>query len=124
IELPKQGSISNPKQLENKLLALLQIYRSSDPFRAIALSLQTMELFLEVYRGAADKKAPSKSDRTVQRIIDYLEQKEGYSLHSQELSAKLELDYSYLCEVFKTKTRSTIHMYNSRIFIDKAIVMM
>ncbi|MCC3372442.1 AraC family transcriptional regulator [Cohnella sp. REN36] len=124
IKLPKQGSISHPKKLEKKLDSFIRLFHSTDPYRAITLSLQTMELFVDIFEESIEKYPRSKSDRTVQRIIEYLEQKDGYSLDSQAISSSLDMNYSYLCEVFKTKTGSTIHMYNSHIFIDKAIGLM
>ncbi|MEX1028910.1 MAG: AraC family transcriptional regulator [Paenibacillaceae bacterium] len=123
-KLPKQGNISHPKKLENKLDSIIRLYHSTDPFRAITLSLQTMDLFFGVFRESIEKYPLTKSDRTVQRIIEYLEQKDGYGLDSLKLSTYLDMNYSYLCEVFKKKTGSTIHMYNSQIFIDRATGMM
>jgi AraC family transcriptional regulator of arabinose operon len=124
IKLPKQGNLSQPKKLEKKLDSIIRLFYSTDPFRAITLSLQTMDLFFDVFRESLEKYPLRKSDRTVQRIIEYLEEKDGYGLDSEELSAYLNMNYSYLCEVFKIKTGSTIHMYNSQIFIDKAAGMM
>ncbi|CAN7389581.1 AraC family transcriptional regulator [Paenibacillus sp. LjRoot153] len=86
--------------------------------------MQTMELFFELYHDFSHTYPLTKSDRTVQRLIHYLEQKEAYSLDSEEISAYLEMNYSYLCEVFKSKTGNTIQMFNSQIFMDKAAKMM
>ncbi|WP_339319582.1 AraC family transcriptional regulator [Paenibacillus sp. FSL R10-2734] len=124
IVLPKQGKISQPEKLEKQLDSLIQLYNSTDPLRAITLSLQTMELFITLFREALHQAPLTKSDRTVRRIIEFLEHKEYYELHSQELSASLDMNYSYLCEIFKLKTGLTIQMYNSQIFMEKAAGMM
>ncbi len=124
IMLPKQGNVSHCKILEKRMDSFLKLFCSTDPFRAITLSLQTMDLFFDLLRETINNQSMSKSDRTVQRVIEYLEQKEGYSLDSQELAAYLEMNYSYLSDVFKRKTGSTIHLYNSLIFIEKAAVLM
>lgn len=124
IKLPKQGDISHSKKLEKRLDSIIRLYHSTDPFRTMNLSLHTMNLFCDVFRESNEKRTQTKSDRTVQRIVEYLEQKDGYGLNSRELSTYLEMNYSYLCEVFKMKTGSTIHMYNSQIFMRKAVEMM
>jgi len=124
IKLPKQGNIPNPKLMENKLEWMIDLFKSSDSFRAFALSSQTMELFIHVFRELLGGCVQTKSDHTVQRIIEYLESREAYSLNSKELESHLNMNYSYLCKVFKDKSRSTIHMYNTRIFVGKAISMM
>ncbi|MBD3917595.1 helix-turn-helix transcriptional regulator [Paenibacillus sp. PR3] len=123
-KLPKHGTILNPTMLKIRLDASLERFRSKDPFRGISLALQVTELFLDLYREQRAARTLTKSDRTVQRIMDYLEQKEGYSLHSEEISASLAMNYSYLCEVFRTKTGSTIQSYNARIVMDKAVRLM
>ncbi|MGG1556473.1 AraC family transcriptional regulator [Paenibacillus ferrarius] len=124
IMLPKQGAISNNQKFELKLDSLLQFYKSGAPFRAITLSLRIMELFIDIFNASMDTLPLTKSDRTVQRIIDYLENKERYNLDSEELSSSLDMNYSYLCEVFKMKTGCTIHTYNAQIFVDKAANLM
>ncbi|MEK3794435.1 helix-turn-helix domain-containing protein [Paenibacillus sp. FSL R7-0204] len=124
ITLPKHGRISHPEKLEKQLKAAVQLYNTTDPLRTITLSLQTMELFITLFRQSLHQSPLSKSDRTVSRIIEFLEQKDSYTLNSQELSASLEMNYSYLCEVFKHKTGSTIQMYNAQFFMDKAAGMM
>jgi AraC family transcriptional regulator, arabinose operon regulatory protein len=124
IMLPKRGTIANPTMLKKRLDAALELFGSNDPLRGIALSLQTTELLLEVFREHRTVRTLTKSDRTVQRIMDYLEQKDGYPLHSQELSASLAMNYSYLCEVFRAKTGGTIQSYNAQIAMDKAVRLM
>lgn len=124
VRLPKQGRLTNPNQLEKKLESLLHIFRLSDPFRAVTLSMQITQLFIDLFKEHKQTKPLSKSDRTVQRIVDYLELKDSYSLDAHELSSHLDMNYSYLCDVFKAKMKTTIHTYNAQICIDKAIGMM
>lgn len=124
IMLPKQGSAINPKMLEKKLDKMVSLFNSTDPFRAVTLSLQAMDLFLATFKETIGTSPLTKSDHTVQKIINYLERKNSYYTDSKELAACTMMNYSYLCEVFKMKTGNTIHAYNSQIFIDKAIRMM
>ncbi|CAM3440339.1 AraC family transcriptional regulator [Paenibacillus lupini] len=124
ITLPKYGTLSQPKIMENRLDALVQLFHSSDPFRTIALSLQSMEMYVNLYKDSMQEHQPTKSDRTVLRIIDYLEHKNNYELDSKELAASLDMNYSYLCEIFKLKTGNTIQQYNARLFMNKAIELM
>lgn len=124
ITLPKHGTLPQPKIMENRLAALVQLFHSSDPFRTITLSLQSMEMYMNLYKDSMQEHQPTKSDRTVQRIIDYLEHKICYDIDSKELAASLDMNYSYLCEIFKQKTGNTINQYNARLFMNKAIGLM
>ncbi len=124
IRLPKQGNIPFPKKQEKSLERMIELFKSGGNLRAINLSLQTMELFLEIYKESMYSFSLSKSDHTVQRIIEYLEKKDSYDLNSKELENNLHMNYSYLCEIFKNKTGGTIHNYNSQVFINKAVIIM
>jgi len=62
-----------------------------------------------------------KSDHTVKKMIEFLENRQYYNLSAKELELHLDMNYSYLCNVFKSKTGFTIHDYNAQIFINKAI---
>jgi len=124
IKLPKSGNIKHPKSFEKKMDLMIEVYKSTSQFRAITLSLETLQLFLCVFRELENVHLPRKSDNTVQKIIEYLEKKATYTLTSNELEVYLRMNYSYLCDVFKQKTGTTIHMYNSQIFINKAIILM
>ena len=124
IPLPKQGSMRKAQMFESKLDAMNQLFNSTDPFRAILLSIQTMQLLLDVYKESVSLEGLSKSDRTVQRVIDYLEHKETHGLNSKDIENQMQMNYTYLCRVFKQKTKNTIHNYNTMIFINKAMKMM
>lgn len=124
IILPKQGTILHSHGLKKKLDFMLETFQSAGPFRVILLSMQTMELFLSVFKESTIKSLSTRSDYTVQQVIAFLEQRDCYELSSREVEASLNMNYSYLCEVFKRKTGSTIHRYNSQIFINKAVGMM
>ena len=124
IRLPKHGSILKTHIIESKLDSMNRLFNSTDPFRAITLSLQSMELFLDVFKESVSIGPLSKSDRTVQRVIDYIEHRETHCLKSKEMEDHLKMNYAYLCKAFKAKTGSTIHDYNTQIFVSKAMKMM
>ena len=124
ISLPKQGVLPNAKVFEKRISRMIELFLSSDPYRAVSLSLQTIELFISIYRGLSEKSNIKKSDQTVDKVVKYLESKDKYYLDSKELEEHLSMNYSYLCDVFKKKMGTTIHNYSSRIFISRAIGMM
>lgn len=121
IRLPKHGTIQQSKSLEKKLDKMIELYHSISPYRAITLSLDTLELLLIIYKESNENNKLTKSDYTVQKIIEFLENKQQFSLTSKELELHLDMNYSYLCNIFKSKTGTTIHDYNAQIFIYKAI---
>lgn len=124
LRLPKHGSILKANIIESKLNSMNRLFNSNDPFRAIMLSLQSMELFLDVFKESMNTGPLSKSERTVQRVIDYIEHKETHCLKSSEIENHIQMNYAYLCKAFKAKTGSTIHDYNAQVFVNKAMKMM
>lgn len=124
LRLPKQGSMLKAQIIESKLDSMNRLFNSTDPFRAILLSLQCMELFLDLFKESTSNGPLSKADRTVQRVIEYIEHKETHSLKSKEFEDHLQMNYAYLCKAFKAKTGSTIHDYNTQVFVNKAMKMM
>ncbi len=124
LRLPKHGSMLKSQIIESKLDSMNRLFNSTDPFRSILLSLQCMELFLDLFKESTSNGPLSKADRTVQRVIEYIEHKETHSLKSKELQDHLQMNYAYLCKAFKAKTGSTIHDYNTQVFVNKAMKMM
>jgi AraC-like DNA-binding protein len=124
LRLPKHSSMLKAQIIENKLDSMNRLFCSTDPFRAITLSLQSMELFLDLYKEATSTGPLSKSERTVQRVIEYIEHKEMHCLKSKEIEDHLQMNYAYLCKAFKSKTGITIHDYNAQVFVNKAMKMM
>ncbi|MGB8453245.1 MAG: AraC family transcriptional regulator [Anaerocolumna sp.] len=119
--LPKYGTVAHPNSLEMKMNQMIEVYHSVSPFRAITLSIGTLELLLSIYKESGENHKLMKSDYTVKKIMEFLENRPHYSLSAKELELHLDMNYSYLCNVFKSKTGNTIHDYNARIFIYKAI---
>ena len=124
LKLPKHGSMLKAQIIESKLDSMNRLFNSTDPFRAITLSLQSMELFLDLFKESTSIGPLSKSDRTAQRVIEYIEHKETHCLKSKEIEDHLQMNYAYLCKAFKAKTGSTIHEYNTQVFVNKAMKMM
>lgn len=121
ITLPKYGTVSHPNNIEKRMQQMIEVYHSLYPFRAITLSMETIELLLSIHKESSESYRLQKSDKTVKKIIDYLENRKHYSLTSNELELHLNMNYSYLCNIFKSKTGVTIHDYNAQIFVNKAI---
>lgn len=122
--LPKYASVLKAQLIESKLDSMNRLFNAADPFRSIGLSLQATELFLDIYKESISFGTDSKVDRTVERVIRYLESKKTYHLNSKEIEDSLHMNYAYLCKVFKQKTGSTIHDYNTQIFVNKAVRML
>ena len=124
LRLPKYGSVLKTRLMENKLDAMNRLFHSADPFRTIALSIQVTELFLNIYKDVNSIGSISRVDRTVERVIRYLENKRIFPLSSREIEDCLSMNYAYLCKVFKVKTGITIHEYNTQVFVNRAVTMM
>jgi AraC family transcriptional regulator of arabinose operon len=103
---------------------MIEVYKSTTPFRSITLSIETIQLLLLIFKESTEEYKLTKGHNTVKKIIEFLERKESFSFNSKELELYLGMNYSYLCEVFKSKTGYTLHMFNSQLFIYKAVNLM
>lgn len=124
IQLPKSGTAYNASLTEKRLEDMVSLFRSNDPLKMITLSMQVTSLFLDIFRKAQNVRSQPKADRTIRRVVEFLNVKERYALNAKEIEQSLNMNYSYLCDVFKQKTGQTISSYNARIFICKAIQLM
>jgi len=77
IKLPKQGNIIYPKKTEKIFDSMIELFKSTDRYRAITLSLQTTELFLSIFMEPTQAKPQKKSLNTVYKIIKFIEKKKA-----------------------------------------------
>jgi len=120
LKLPKKLEILNDSHVDRKLAELLRLYRSKDGLRHVMLSIQTMELFLYLLQKSEISKTYSKADITVFKIIDLLEANCESKLTGDYLASELQMNYSYLCGVFKQRTGLSILDYHLRLRIEKS----
>lgn len=124
IQLPKVGTAFSASLMEKRLGDIVALYGSADSLKTITLSMQVTSLFLDIFRKAQDVRTLPRGDRTIRRVIEFLKSKENYTLNTKAVEESLNMNYSYLCDVFKQRTGQTIGNYNARIFICKAIQLM
>jgi AraC family transcriptional regulator of arabinose operon len=118
--LPKHFHVPNYPYLERNIKKLVDAYQSVEPYRQIAISLLSNELFLNLYRLNQQNRTLNKSDVLVQKIIVYLENHLECKISSSDLSSFLQLNYKYLSTLFRKHTGSSISSYHERIRVMRA----
>jgi AraC family transcriptional regulator of arabinose operon len=124
IKLPKYIRLSNNNYVERKLKELKDLFGSSNGVRHLLLSIQLMELFLYCYQMSETQKKYTKADITVNKIIEYLENNSDHKISRNEIAVEIQLNYNYLCDVFKQKTGLSIIEFHTRLRINKATEML
>lgn len=120
MKMPKRIKASNDSLVTRKLAELLRLYRSKDGLRHIQLSIHTFELFVYLLQKSELNKVYSKTDITVMKIIDILEANSETNILGHHVATALQMNYNYLCGVFKNKTGISILDYHLRLRIDKS----
>ncbi|BBI31581.1 helix-turn-helix domain-containing protein [Cohnella abietis] len=120
MKLPKKIDISNDSHFDRKLAELNRINRSKDGLRHVLLSIHTFELFMYLLQKSESNKAYSKTDITVLKIIDILEANSETKITGEHITSVMQMNYNYLCEVFKHKTGLSILEYHLRLRIEKS----
>lgn len=124
INIAQHIKVDNPVVIIELLEHIWNIYRSGDPYRQFSIGLYTMDLFIKLHRLSGERKRLSKADITVKKIIEYLEnyiikfQKE--KINVQDIANELNMNYCYLCNVFKQKTGMGILNYVNKLKIHQA----
>lgn len=124
VPLPKTGTCRNAPQTVKQLEGIVSLFSKPEAGMILKLSMCVTALFIDITHEHRNTGPQIKSDRTIQRILNFLKAKKSYPIRSKEMEQALQMNYSYLCYVFKKKTGLTISAYNSRIFVAKAITAM
>jgi AraC-like DNA-binding protein len=120
--LPKRQKLTNPETVRTKMKKLLEIFQSDHPMRAMRLSLQTADLWIELYQQNKMKDSNSGTDILIGRVIHYLEQADlSRKFNSTELASQLNMNYNYISSTFTEKTGISIREYFTRLRINKSM---
>lgn len=121
IVLPKKLTLSKHNPIRSKMEEMHAIYRSDSAFRSVDCSQLLMRLMLSLYEHAFSSAGMEKQDIITRKLIGYLQ---GYltgPLPAEKIAAYMEMNYRYLCDVFKKKTGMTIHQYHTRLRITESM---
>lgn len=119
IKLPKTFKVPNGHYFEEKMKMLLDTFQSAHHLRMIKVSLQVMDLFVELYDSASQ--SPSRSELLTLRIIDYLSSHAFSELNTKSLADAIQMNYNYMSTVFKQATGQTIVAYHTWLRMNKAV---
>ncbi|MFD2700845.1 helix-turn-helix domain-containing protein [Paenibacillus shunpengii] len=120
VVLPKLMNIKGFPHMNRKARELYELYSSSRPFRHLYVSLETMSLFLEIYRISLMRHIPGKSDALVQKLARYLEEHCEEELDIERIKSTFQRNYNYLSTLFKAKLGTSIFCFHERQRIMKA----
>ncbi|MFC4386979.1 AraC family transcriptional regulator [Gracilibacillus marinus] len=120
LSLPKYGKVNQSLYLAKKLKDILVQYESSHPLRALFTSIQVYEMFMELYSHSKET-TYSKKHRIVGLLIELFHEQKGKKLSSEEIEAKIGMNYSYLSSLFKKYTGKSIVHYQNELMIEQAI---
>lgn len=122
LTLPKYGALHRRAFFEKELHQLLALYDSPDPFR-MARSGAALQSFLVEFCHASYGRG-EKADTPTQKLIAYLEANSKRPVTSEEIAAYMNMNYKYLCGLFRKKTGLSIQAYHTRLRIHEAMRLM
>lgn len=114
VTLPKQLQLSHQNAVLPAAAEILSVYRSGGLDRAERASGLLQRLLLSLPAQNPDNPA-TRQDVIVDKLVDYLEHCLDRAVTSSEISAHMNMNYQYLCELFKKKTGMSIHRYHARL---------
>lgn len=119
ILIPKYFSLKEEYLLERKLYRFVELFHSSDPFRAALLSPLFYEFLVEIHRTffAVVTKHGTK---TVHQIIQYLEAHTHENFSTAKLSTDFCLSYKHLAKMFKQETQMSMLTYHTNLRMHEA----
>lgn len=124
ILLPKHFAPHDARELRQQLEEIVETYKTGDDMRAMRCSLSLTSLLLSLYSAQQSNKPAQRQDALVGKIIRYLEENRCRCVDSAEIAAHLQMNYRYLCGVFKQKTGMTIQAYHARLRINEGAHML
>ncbi len=118
--LPKKlsGVVGSP--IEEKFLALVNYFRSSEPDKRLFINLRLYELLSEI-AAFGQKDVPETLSA---RICSYLEQHKNEPFASHRIEQEFFLSYKYLAAVFKREMGTSMQRYHTALRMEHACTLL
>lgn len=119
ILIPKYFSLKEDYILERKLYRFVELFHSSDPFRAALLSPLFYEFLVEIHRTFVSVSTKHYT-KTVHQIIQYLEAHTHENFSTTQISTIFCLSYKHLAKMFKQETQMSMLTYHTNLRMHEA----
>ena len=121
LDLPKHGYVRNPDYMVIKLRNLVELYENRHPLRPVQLSLQTYQLFLELFTSQKEESKKTKKHYIVNQMIELLRNSPTVKLSGEEIADSLGMNYAYLSTLFRQHTGKSVTRFQNELLIEKAL---
>ena len=120
VALPKQMTVHRSSSIKTDLSTLLSSGSSKDGLRHVKCNQFLSQLLIKLYEQSLHLQQPGKQDIHLYKLIHYLEQHFNAPLNSKQISGYMDMNYRYLCDIFKRKTGMSITMYHTKLRISES----
>lgn len=118
--MPKYVQLTPGNVVRDKLEKLIQYYQSDSPVRFGYQNALLLEIFMDLMEAKAEKQYDDLEVSNINNLLHYLNDHVQDPFHSENIAKAMNLNYKYMCELFKKKTGSTIQQYHTMLKMKEA----
>lgn len=120
LSLPKYLYLPPANEIHKKLEHLVTLFSSGDIFHFGYQNALLMEILVDLCRLATLGHTANPEVSNINNLLHYLNDHVQDSFHSDEIANAMNLNYNYLCEIFKKQTGLTIQQYHTSLKMREA----
>jgi len=119
--IPKKAAVSNPNQMKHKLASMLEMFNSQNPFKSQVVNSHLYQIFINILRQQSLGHVKPHNNIIVDDIVKLLYENLESRFSAEIIMKEMNMNYSYLCRIFKKESGTTINRYFNELKIQKAI---
>lgn len=120
LEMPKFVQLPPGNPIRDKFEKLVTYFQSDSPARFGYQNAILLEILMGLTEAKLEKQYNNPKESTISSILHYLNDHVSDPFHSDQISAAMNLNYKYLCDLFKKNTGTTIQQYHTMLKMKEA----
>lgn len=120
LPLPKFTQFQPDSPMQRKIEYFLELYHSKDPYHFGYQNALLLEIILDICKYQSAGKPPHYDSSIVDFLLQYLNNHIFTPFCSEDIARALNMNYHYLCEIFKKNTGITMQTHHTRLKMREA----
>ncbi len=120
ITIPKFVQLQPGNIIREKIEKLILHYESDSPLRFGYHNALLLDILMDLVNAKVEKQHSDMDTSNINALLHYLNNHVESPFHSEEIAKAMNLNYKYMCELFKKKTGTTIQQYHTLLKMKEA----
>lgn len=119
-EIPKFVQFPPGNEMREKMDRLVSYFQADSPVRLGYQNALLLEILMDLMEAKREKQYDDLEVSNINNLLHYLNDHVEDPFRSENIAAAMNLNYKYMCELFKKKTGTTIQQYHTMLKMKEA----